>query len=193
MAACAETLTPVVAECGGKDALIVAADADLDAAADAAAWGAMSNAGQTCVGVERVYVVDRVYDTFLEKLTEQVSRLRPGDDREADYGPMTMPGQVDDRGAAHRRRDGPRRRAVVGGLDSVRRPFVDPVVLVDVPEESAAVTEETFGPTLMVTRVGRRWTRRCGWPTPAATASAARCSPGTRSARWPRPGALRAG
>ena len=60
LAAAAETLTPVLAECGGKDALLVDADADLDAAADAAAWGAMSNAGQTCVGVERVYVVESV-------------------------------------------------------------------------------------------------------------------------------------
>ena len=58
MAASAENLTPLMAECGGKDALLVSADADLDAAADAAAWGAMSNAGQTCVGIERVYVVD---------------------------------------------------------------------------------------------------------------------------------------
>src|SRR6202035_3817215 len=56
MAAAADTLTPVLAECGGKDALLVGADADLDAAADAGAWGALSNAGQTCVGVERVYV-----------------------------------------------------------------------------------------------------------------------------------------
>ncbi|HEY1617024.1 MAG TPA: aldehyde dehydrogenase family protein, partial [Streptosporangiaceae bacterium] len=54
MAACAQNLTPLVAECGGKDAFLVSADADLDAAADACAWGAMSNAGQTCVGVERV-------------------------------------------------------------------------------------------------------------------------------------------
>ena len=68
LAAAAETLTPVLAECGGKDALLVDADADLDAAADAAAWGAMSNAGQTCVGVERVYVVEAVYHPFLEKL-----------------------------------------------------------------------------------------------------------------------------
>ncbi len=95
MAACAENLTPLVAECGGKDALLVAADADLDAAADAAAWGALSNAGQTCTGVERVYVADGVYHTFLEKLAERVAAVRPGDDREADYGPMTMPGQVE--------------------------------------------------------------------------------------------------
>ena len=95
MAACAENLTPMVAECGGKDALIVGADADLDAAADAAAWGALSNAGQTCVGVERVYVAEDVYHSFLEKLTERMSEIRPGDDREADYGPMTLPGQVE--------------------------------------------------------------------------------------------------
>ena len=59
MAACAEKLTPVVIEGGGKDSLLVDEDADLDAAADAAIWGGMSNAGQTCVGVERVYVPRR--------------------------------------------------------------------------------------------------------------------------------------
>ena len=58
MAACAETLTPVLIECGGKDAMIVDADADLDAAADAASGAALTNAGQTCIGIERVYVVD---------------------------------------------------------------------------------------------------------------------------------------
>src|SRR6516165_2980050 len=95
MAACAQNLTPIVAECGGKDAFIVGADADLDAAADACAWGAMSNAGQTCIGVERVYVVQDVYHTFLEKLTDRVAEIRPGDDREADYGPLTLPGQAE--------------------------------------------------------------------------------------------------
>jgi len=153
MAACAERLTPMVIEAGGKDAMIVAADADLDAAADAAVWGGMSNAGQTCIGVERVYVEDSVADAFTEKVAAIARGVRPGSDAEADYGPITMPAQVDvierhiadalDRGG----------RAVVGGRDSVRRPFVDPVVLVDVPEDSDAVREETFGPTLVVNRV----------------------------------------
>jgi acyl-CoA reductase-like NAD-dependent aldehyde dehydrogenase len=153
MAACAENLTPMVAECGGKDALIVADDADLDAAADAAAWGALSNAGQTCVGVERVYVADRVYHSFLEKLIEKMSDVRPGDDREADYGPMTLPGQVEvvERHIADALARGG--RAVVGGLASIRTPFVGPVILTEVPEESRAVTEETFGPTVTVARV----------------------------------------
>lgn len=153
MAACAENLTPIVAECGGKDAFIVDADADLDAAADAAVWGAMSNAGQTCTGVERIYVVDGVYDAFLGKLTDKAKDLRPGFDREADYGPITMPGQLEiierhikdalDKGGT----------AVVGGAESVRSPYVQPVVLTDVPDDSSAVCEETFGPTITVHKV----------------------------------------
>jgi acyl-CoA reductase-like NAD-dependent aldehyde dehydrogenase len=153
MAACAENLTPMVAECGGKDALIVAEDADLDAAADAAAWGAAGNAGQTCVGVERIYVADGVYHSFLEKLIERMSAVRPGEDREADYGPMTMPDQIEvvERHIADALARGG--KAVVGGLSSIRKPFIGPVVLTDVPEESRAVTEETFGPTVTVAPV----------------------------------------
>ena len=153
MAACAENLTPIVAECGGKDAFIVGADADLDAAADACAWGAMSNAGQTCIGVERVYVVQDVYHTFLEKLTDRVSRIRPGDDREAEYGPMTLPSQAEviERHIADAMARGG--RPVIGGIASVRRPYVGPVIMADVPEESKAVTDETFGPTITVAKV----------------------------------------
>ncbi|MBO0838778.1 MAG: aldehyde dehydrogenase family protein, partial [Actinobacteria bacterium] len=153
MAACAENLTPLVAECGGKDAFIVGADANLDAAADACAWGALSNAGQTCVGVERVYVVSDVYHQFLEKLTDRVSNLRPGDDREADYGPLTMPeqaGVIEDHITDALARGG---RPVVGGIGSIRRPYVGPVILADVPEDSKAITDETFGPTITVSRV----------------------------------------
>ena len=153
MAAAADTLTPVIAECGGKDALLVGADADLDAAADAAAWGAMSNAGQTCIGIERVYVADAVYHTFLERLTQKVSVLRPGSDPEASYGPMTSPAQgeiVAKHVADALARGG---RSVLEGGDAVAAPFVRPVVLTDVPEHSTAVTEETFGPTVTVTSV----------------------------------------
>jgi acyl-CoA reductase-like NAD-dependent aldehyde dehydrogenase len=153
MAAAAERLTPVLVEGGGKDAMLVAADADLDAAADAAAWGAMSNAGQTCVGIERVYVVESVYPAFLEKLTQRVAALRAGDDDGASYGPMTLPAQPDvvERHLADAVARGG--RPVLGGLDSVRKPFVQPVILVDVPEDSAAVREETFGPTVTVAPV----------------------------------------
>jgi acyl-CoA reductase-like NAD-dependent aldehyde dehydrogenase len=153
MAACAETLTPVVLECGGKDALLVDADADLDAAADAAAWGGFLNAGQTCVGVERVYVHAAVYEPFLNRLADRARRLAPGSGPDADYGPATAPSQVDvvRRHVADALARGA--RAVVGGTESVRPPFVHPVVLADVPDDAAAVREETFGPTLTVRRV----------------------------------------
>jgi len=153
LAVAAQTLTPVLAECGGKDALLVAADADLDAAADAAAWGAMSNAGQTCVGVERVYVAEPVYHSFLDKLADRVAKLRPGDDDGAAYGPMTLPAQVDvvERHLADAEARGG--RALHGGLDSVHSPYIYPVILVDVPADSAAEREETFGPVVSVTPV----------------------------------------
>src|SRR5256885_13258497 len=95
MAACADTLTPVLMECGGKDAMIVDADADPDAAAEAATWGGMTNAGQTCAGIERIYVADAVYDAFLARLVERAGRLTVGIDDGADIGPITMPAQLD--------------------------------------------------------------------------------------------------
>ncbi len=151
MAACADGLVPVLMECGGKDAMIVDDDADVAAAADAALWGGLSNAGQTCIGIERVYATDRVYDAFVEELTARARALRAGPGEDPSYGPITMPSQVE----VIRRHleDAVRRggRAVVGGRTD--GPWVEPTVLVDVPEDSAAVREETFGPTLTVTRV----------------------------------------
>jgi len=153
MASCAPTLTPVVIECGGKDALIVAADADVSAAADGAVWGSMANGGQSCVGVERAYVVAEVYDEFVRQVVEQARELRPGMETDASYGPITMPAQLNVIAAhlAAAQADGG--QAVLGGTDSVQPPFVAPSVLVDVPEDSIAITDETFGPTLTITRV----------------------------------------
>jgi acyl-CoA reductase-like NAD-dependent aldehyde dehydrogenase len=153
MATAAGNLTPVIAECGGKDALIVDAGADLDAAADAAAWGALSNAGQTCIGIERVYVTGSVYDEFLGKLNARVAGLRPGSEDGADYGPITMPAQLDV--IRKHLSDAVARggQATSGGPEAVDPPYVRPVILTDVPEDAAAVTEETFGPTITVRRV----------------------------------------
>ncbi|WP_394821386.1 aldehyde dehydrogenase family protein [Pendulispora albinea] len=151
LAACAEDLTPAAIECGGSDALLVDEDADLDAAADAAVWGGMSNAGQTCIGIERVYVHERVYDAFVAKVVRLAGSLAAGEGEP--IGPITMPSQVTiiRRHIADALERGG--RALIGGLHAVGERYVQPTVLVDVPEESAAVREETFGPTLTVARV----------------------------------------
>src|SRR5579875_2899769 len=172
MAAAAANLTPVIAECGGKDALIVD---------DGAAGGALASAGQTCIGVERAYVTAAVYEAFLAKLSERTSRVRPGPGPGADYGPMTMPGQADV--VARHLSDAIARggRALVpgasgtpdggtaggtaadggtaggtaadGGTGAIDPPYVRPVILTDVPEDAAVMTEETFGPVITVTKV----------------------------------------
>jgi aldehyde dehydrogenase (NAD+) len=153
MAACAENLVPVLMECGGKDALIVDDGADLEAAADAALWSGMSNGGQTCIGTERVYATEAVYDRFISILTEKATKLHPGSERNAAWGPPTMPSQME----VIRRHIGDALdhggRALVGGVDTVRATGVTPTILVGVPEDSSAVTEETFGPTLTVAKV----------------------------------------
>ena len=152
-ALCAETLTPVIAECGGKDPVIVARDADISRAADAAVWSAFSNAGQTCIGAERVYVDENIADIFTEKVIALAKNIRAGDPADANYGPATMPSQLKIIGSHIK--DAVKRGGipVVGGTQSVGDRFVQPVVLLQVPEDSIAVTDETFGPTLVINRV----------------------------------------
>ncbi|GAB3362050.1 MULTISPECIES: aldehyde dehydrogenase family protein [Amycolatopsis] len=153
MAAAANTLTPVVIEAGGKDALLVDTDADLEAAADATVWGAFSNSGQTCIGVERVYVHERVADEFVARVVEKAKNVRAGSDEDAQYGPITMPSQLSV--IRSHIEDALKRggKALVGGVESVGDRYVQPTVLVDVPEDSEAVREETFGPTVTIAKV----------------------------------------
>lgn len=148
-ASCAERMIPVVLECGGKDPVIVDTDADLKLAAEYALWSAMANAGQSCIGAERVYVVESVADQFIEIITKMAQKIEVG----KDYGPATMPSQLkviqshlDDAKAKGA-------KFLVGGADSVKGAFVEPVIMVDVPEDSTAMTQETFGPTLAINKV----------------------------------------
>lgn len=148
-ASCAERMIPVVLECGGKDPVIVDTDADLRLAAEYALWSAMANAGQSCIGAERVYVVESVADQFIEIITKMAQKIEVG----RDYGPATMPSQLkviqshlDDAKAKGA-------KFLVGGADSVKGAFVEPVIMVDVPEDSTAMTQETFGPTLAINKV----------------------------------------
>ncbi len=150
-AAAAERMTPTVLECGGKDAVIVADDANISRAAEFALWSAMSNAGQTCIGAERVYVVESVADRFLDEISAMARNIRASSD--GNYGPATMPSQIgvirshvldaQSHGATF----------LVGGPESVGDRFVQPIIMTNVAENSTAMTEETFGPTLAINRV----------------------------------------
>src|SRR5919202_5247607 len=159
-AAAADGLKKVTLELGGSDPCIVLDDADLDEAAKAISVGRFFNCGQACLAIKRLYVQEGIFDALLERLVERARKLKPGNGMERDtrMGPMhteTQRAEVEaqvqdalDRGA----------RVVFGGgrpegAEYERGNFVNPTILVDVPDDSRMVTEEVFGPALPVMRI----------------------------------------
>ncbi|MFA9399471.1 MAG: aldehyde dehydrogenase family protein [Acidobacteriota bacterium] len=157
MARAAETLTPVSLELGGKDPMVVLDGSNIERAANAAAWGGMTNSGQVCMSVERIYVEEPAYDEFVAKLTESVKELKQGSDgREygCDVGAMTSPNQADH--VADQVKDALERgaRALTGGkrLDGPGD-YYEPTVVVDVDHSMELMRDETFGPVVGVMKV----------------------------------------
>ena len=155
MAAASDTLTPVLLELGGKDPMIVCADADLDRAAAGAVWGAFQNAGQTCMSVERVYVDEAVFDSFVDKVVSRTRAVRQGTGPGHDIGSMTFPPQLDlvERHVADARDRGA--TVLTGGQRVEGRVglWYEPTVLVDVDHSMAIMRDETFGPVLPIMKV----------------------------------------
>jgi acyl-CoA reductase-like NAD-dependent aldehyde dehydrogenase len=154
----AETLTPVGLELGGKDPMIVLADADVDRAANAATYYSMNNGGQVCISTERVYVEEPIYDKFVSKVTENVGRLRQGGPTgpaSSDVGAVIFPPQIDIIDAHVKDAVKKGAKVLTGGkpAEGAGR-FYEPTVLVDVDHTMDCMTEETFGPTLPIMKVG---------------------------------------
>jgi acyl-CoA reductase-like NAD-dependent aldehyde dehydrogenase len=152
---CAGQLKGSVLELGGKDPMIVCADADLDNAISGAVWGGFANAGQTCSGIERVYVMREVADRFVEGVTREAQKLRLGNPREweTEIGPMTSDGQyeivvelIEDAVASGATKlcGGP---TPVAGLSDK---YIAPTVLTGVTHEMRIMNEEVFGPVLPI-------------------------------------------
>jgi acyl-CoA reductase-like NAD-dependent aldehyde dehydrogenase len=154
----AKTLTPVSLELGGKDPMIVLRDADLERAANAAAYYSMNNGGQVCISVERVYVEEPVYDEFVTKVTDEVRGLRQGRPTgpgSVEVGAVIFPPQLDVIDAHVRDAVDKGARVLTGGKQGAGPGrFYEPTVLVDVDHTMTAMTEETFGPTLPIMKVG---------------------------------------
>ena len=153
--AAAETLTPFICELGGNDPMIVLEDANIEEAARWGAWGAFFHSGQTCVSVERVYVVEEVYERFIEAVLAESQKWRQGysvaKENPNGMGPLTFDRQLEtiedhlqdalDKGA----------RVLAGGrCDGL---FMEPTVLVDVDHSMKLMKEETFGPIMPIMRV----------------------------------------
>jgi len=153
-AAAAKNLTSVVLELGGKDPMVVFADANLHLAADAAIWGAFCNAGQSCSSVERLYIEESVAEKFTQMLVDRTKRLKQGlgTAEDTSIGAMSSERQLKlvDEHVEEFRRDGA--KVLTGGkrnpkLDGL---FYEPTVISNVRNDMRAMQEETFGPTLPV-------------------------------------------
>lgn len=153
----AETLTPVSLELGGKDPLIVLADADVERAARAAVLYGFGNAGQTCIAVERVYVEAPVHDAFVEAVLRATAELRtgaPGGPGTVDVGPLLTEEVA--RRTVEQVRDAVEKgaRALTRGVPPGSHPRLHPpTVLLGVDESMSVLREETFGPLLPIRRV----------------------------------------
>jgi succinate-semialdehyde dehydrogenase/glutarate-semialdehyde dehydrogenase len=152
--AAARQLLPVVLELGGKDAMIVLEDADVDVASSAAVWGAMMNAGQTCISVERCYVHRAVYDRFVRDCVQKIGRLRVGNGSSAstDVGPLISDRQVQivETQVENARALGANILAGGKRLPELGQQFYSPTLITEVSPAMQLMQQETFGPVLPV-------------------------------------------
>jgi len=147
-------LRRLVLELGGKDPMIVCADADLQGAVDGAVAGTFRNCGQVCCGVERIYVERPLFDPFLEAVVERVKRLRVGDGSEegTEVGPMNREEEI--RRVERHLEDAVSRGArVLAGGHRIGNLFFQPTVITDVKPDMLLAREETFGPVMSVAAV----------------------------------------
>ncbi len=156
--ACARELIPSVLELGGKDAMVVLGDADMEVSSSAAVWGSFTNCGQVCLSLERVFVESATSEEFLRKCVAKTQKLRlgPGNDPRSDVGPLIRPQHVQRMGeliadAVHHGA-----KVLCGGR---ARPelgpgFFEPTVLTGVDSSMRLFRDETFGPILAVQVVG---------------------------------------
>jgi acyl-CoA reductase-like NAD-dependent aldehyde dehydrogenase len=157
MKAAADSLVPCYLELGGKDPMIVCADANVDRAANAATYYSMNNAGQVCISVERCYVEAPVYDEFVSKVTANVRGLRQGVPTgvgTVEIGAVIFPPQLEI--VDEHVRDAVQKGAkVLTGGHPASGPgrFYEPTVLVDVDHSMKVMREETFGPTLPIMKI----------------------------------------
>jgi acyl-CoA reductase-like NAD-dependent aldehyde dehydrogenase len=157
MRAAADALVPCYLELGGKDPMIVCADADVERAANAAAFYSMNNGGQVCISVERCYVEAPVYDEFIARVTDNVRALRQGEPTgvgTVDVGAVIFPPQLDIVDDHVRDAVAKGAKVLTGGHPHAERGrYYEPTVLVDVDHSMSCMTEETFGPTLPIMKV----------------------------------------
>lgn len=148
-------LIPLELELGGKDPAIVFDDVDMKRTVNGVLWGAMTNTGQSCTSIEKLFVQDNIYEEFVGKLKEECEKLivNTGDEGDADVGAMTVPFQTE---IVKRHVEDARAKGATilcGGHEiGEGGKFYAPTILTDLPADAVLDKEETFGPLLPIYR-----------------------------------------
>jgi acyl-CoA reductase-like NAD-dependent aldehyde dehydrogenase len=152
--ACARHLLPSVLELGGKDAMMVLGDADLDVASSAAVWGSFSNCGQVCLSVERLFVEESVSEEFIRRCVEKTQKLRmgPGSDPGTEIGPLIRPQHVQRMSDLIAEAVAKGAKVVWGGRarPDLGANFFEPTILTGVDGTMQLFQDETFGPIMAI-------------------------------------------
>lgn len=151
MAQASQYLIPVELELGGKDPAIVFDDVDIKRTVAGVLWGALTNSGQSCTSIEKLYVHENIYDTFVDELVKECNKLivNNGDQGDADLGSITVPFQKD---IIARHVDDAREKGatILCGGNAIGERFYAPTIITDVPDDALLNVEETFGPLIPV-------------------------------------------
>jgi acyl-CoA reductase-like NAD-dependent aldehyde dehydrogenase len=143
---CAPLFKPVILELGGKDPMIILEDADIDRSVEAAIWGGLSNAGQTCISVERIFVQEKIYPEIVEKLKDKVQTLSSGKG-DTPVGAISVDVSLDK--IRDQINDAKNNSDVFEGNADEGR-FIPPCLVVNPPFEAKILQEETFGPVMTI-------------------------------------------
>lgn len=157
MEECSKQLIAIDLELGGKDPAVVFDDANIDRTVNGVMWGAFTNAGQNCTGIERLYVQEGIYDKFMAELVDKTKKLRPSTpnrdtktDMDCDVGSMTAAFQV--KIVEEHINDALAKGAklLCGGIKESGSMHMLPTIVADCTHEMKIASEETFGPTIAV-------------------------------------------
>ena len=145
---CAENLKPHILELGGKDPLIILKDANLKRAVESSLFAGYSNAGQTCISVEDVFVEEEVFDQYVKVMKERVSSMSSGNEDSMEIGSMIMSenckkvkdfiNEIEDKDK------------IIKGNVVDDNMYIAPTLIINPPNESSIVNKETFGPVICV-------------------------------------------
>ncbi len=145
---CSSSLKPCILELGGKDPMIILKDAAINRSVESALYAGLINAGQTCISTEEVYVEHNIFDEFTSSLSSRIKEIKSGGDDSDDLGPIITyetKQKIDEH--INEIKDSCN---IVSGINNGDDKYIAPAIVIDPPESSRIVNEETFGPVILI-------------------------------------------